>query len=75
MQKPADPVLVFIRQYIVMHGFPPTQREISCACNLTLSATNKQILKLSLAGRIEYPPNQARGVGLPKGGDPLPPAV
>ena len=75
MQRAVDPIVVFIREYIDAHGYPPTQREIGQACSLTLSAVNHRIQMLAAAGRIDYLPKRARGVRLPKDSDLLPPAA
>ena len=75
MQRAVDPIAVFIREYIDAHGYPPTQHKIAKACYLTVSAMNRRIVQLSLAGRIEYTPKQARSVALPKDSDPLPQAA
>ena len=75
MQKKADPIVVFIGDYIQAHGYPPTQREIGRACHITLSAVNYHVRLLAARGKIIYLPKRARGVGLVDGSDPLPPAA
>ena len=75
MRKQADPIVVFIGEYIDAHGYPPTQREIGTGCHLALSMVNRRVQLLAAHGRIVYLPKRARGVALPHDSDPLPPAA
>lgn len=75
MHTTVDPIVVFIRNYIDLHGFPPSQREIGRACYLTVSGVNRRLQILAAQGHIEYTPKQARGIGLPQDRDPMPPAA
>ena len=74
MRKAADPIVVFIGEYIDEHGYPPTQREIGQACYLAVSGVNRRIQILAAQGRIDYLPKRARGLGVPHESDPPPAA-
>ena len=75
MRKQADPIVVFIGEYIDAHGYPPTQREIGTGCHLALSMVNRRIQVLAARGTLVYLPKRARGVRPVDGRDPLPPAA
>lgn len=54
-------LLDFITTYVKEHGYPPCQREMANAINLSLSATNKRLWKLIREGKIEHEKRVVRG--------------
>lgn len=54
----------FIREFTDEHGYPPTFREISEQCFITLSAVSKHLTLLEQAGKIYREFGKARGITL-----------
>jgi MarR-like DNA-binding transcriptional regulator SgrR of sgrS sRNA len=52
----------YICAYLGEWGYPPTVREIACACFCAPATVNKHLHRLQLQGRIDRQPNCPRGV-------------
>ncbi len=64
MENTTETVYTFIREYIEVHGFAPSQREIAAGCYISLGAVFNQLSKLEAWGRITREVGQARSITL-----------
>jgi SOS-response transcriptional repressor LexA len=63
-QETTEAVYNFIIHYIHTNNYPPTTREIACACYLGTSTVLRHLDKLEAWGRITRHPGRARSIAV-----------
>ncbi len=64
LEETTEAIYTFICDYIELHGFAPSQREIAAGCYISLGAVFNQLSKLEARGRIAREVGQARSIRL-----------
>ncbi len=62
--KTADIVYRFICTYVAENGYPPSLRELSKGCYMSVASVIRYLDRLEAEGRLRRDPNISRGIML-----------